>query len=741
MGRTWLSRSAFAILAMGFVAALLTATAQANDVLRLRMTSQNGGLTYHYRQFSNAGSGSYTVQSGDYVEYDVYAQSNRTGVGGVDVYSKRNGTTYAWRDQAGWADQNGITGHPGADLRSRAYNKWYHRKLAVPSAMVGTVIDHWTIALSGDGRQPWDVDAAMFDNVCITRAGTSVLWAYQDGTPSLNVTDLAVNTQSTQLFYGTARKPSVQTAAHFFFWYGFPDPLWVPNIPAEVGKYPYKPHGCSPTAIPPYDVAVWDGYGNGYPGLHAGYYSSRNQYWYEAELQDMKRAGVDIALVCSWGEVPVNTAFKTSYLQQYLVPALERSGSGVKVAMMDASYSQAAEWNYYNPNFYFNGQPDGLAYTAYSTAFGPTSFTGQDGRTHAYPEFDYLDVNNSNTWWYFYGGKIRPFFQAIPQKFWATHNGLPVEQGGRPIICLYLTSWFKNVNLAGDSLLNTIKTLFAQDFTDRYGYGITPYIITDCTWWNDGCRTAPDSIWAWQTETINGANGYYCSEVSPGWDNRLNDPLNGTVVDRLGGRLLTSRFNTIYTVNASGGPSVTPATRQVWDTNLMMVETWNELWEGTGVMRAGGYLDVSGQPTLAETSYIDQWRSLIAGTVGIRDLDATFLQTWKIPTTLTRGTTTGQVVQVRNDGFTQWDTSGAYQVNLAGWLEDANGNMIPNTTTFLGYISAAATTSQTTTASITTPANWPTGSYYLRLDVITSQTGQWFHNNGDTPARIPVTID
>ena len=95
-----------------------------------------------------------------------------------------------------------------------------------------------------------------------------------------------------------------------------------------------------------------------------------------------------------------------------------------------------------------------------------------------------------------------------------------------------------------------------------------------------------------------------------------------------------------------------PAGRNIFDSNLILVETWNELAEGSGIERslddpadAGGYLP--------ETHYIDTFRNLAASSVGFRDYDATFLRTWQIPEIIFRGEPVS--VPVRNDGFLPWD--------------------------------------------------------------------------------------
>src|SRR5688572_5611256 len=187
------------------MAILLAATAGfADDVLRFRVTSL-GGRMYDYYRFSNAVR---TFQSGDFIEYDVYLHSNDVGVGGIDIKV----TTGAYfRDAPGWADQNGITGHPAGDLRARAYGKWYHRKLAVPPSMVGRTISYWDVAIDGTYGS-YDVPAAMYNNICVTRNSAVVLWAYQNGGSSLSQLDFntPATVHSQHLIPTTAKRGPVQ---------------------------------------------------------------------------------------------------------------------------------------------------------------------------------------------------------------------------------------------------------------------------------------------------------------------------------------------------------------------------------------------------------------------------------------------------------------------------------------------------------------------------------------------------
>lgn len=108
--------------------------------------SGSGG--YLYNTFSKD---TYTFQAGDYLDYDVWIDGNYGGVGGIDIYSTGNGTNC--RDN-GWFDQNRISGLPNSStekdaMLSKAYKKWYNRKLTIPNAMIGQTGANWMFVLQG----------------------------------------------------------------------------------------------------------------------------------------------------------------------------------------------------------------------------------------------------------------------------------------------------------------------------------------------------------------------------------------------------------------------------------------------------------------------------------------------------------------------------------------------------------------------------------------------------------------
>lgn len=652
-------------------AGLMAGPAHADDVLRFRVTSL-GGRMYDYYRFSNAAR---TLQSGDSIEYDTYAHANAPGVGGIDI-ACTDGIYF--RDQASWADQNGISGHPATDLRAVAYGKWYHHKLPVPASRIGKTIAWWDVVVDGNYGS-YDVPAAMINNVSVTHGGSVVLWAYLDGNPSVNVRDFGTTgtIQSEQMFPTSTKRGPVQVSTHFFYWYD------APNNNANPAQMPFHPYGLANTG--PYV-----GYGSG--AGYSGYYSSQNSAWWERAFADCKRAGCDMVDLVCWGNHP-NPWFRIDAIQNYAVPALQRSGNNLKVALFDDTTSEVCEWNMDN----------GRGYT--------TS-----------PQ---MALSNSNNCSYFYDRKIKPFYQAIPKQYWATHNGASVDAGGRPIIITYTSAWFADVNTYRASAWQAIKNAFARDFKNASGQGIVPFVIHEISWINGGAGATADSAYAWGAAlngpTVNQVNGWYTGTIGPGYDDRLiRSP--GSYHDRANGNWMEAWYNGIY----NG--------RRLWDCNLLLEETWNELWEETAIDRGVDYPNANGGG-LPETWYMDRTfgQNCVTTSIGRRDLDATFLQTWNVPTTVTRGSTV-VTMMVRNDGLLPWDPNGTYPVRLGAYLD---GQMSGTETR--GYLPGFVLTAQHLTVSFTIPANWPTGSYNLRMDMV-ADGWTWFAWQGDNPTSTTITI-
>lgn len=121
-------------------------------------TGPNGYL------YANLPLSSYTIQAGDYLEYSIYLPNAGTQNFGIDIFF----TNGVLRD-AGQTDQNGINAHPGSDLSSYAFGKWYYRKIPITTSTGGS-----TIGTSITAIQPTNENDALgtytayFKNIAIT---------------------------------------------------------------------------------------------------------------------------------------------------------------------------------------------------------------------------------------------------------------------------------------------------------------------------------------------------------------------------------------------------------------------------------------------------------------------------------------------------------------------------------------------------------------------------------------------
>lgn len=415
-------------------------------------------------------------------------------------------------------------------------------------------------------------------------------------------------------------RPAMQTAAYFFYWHACPEQNCVPSI-----IYALPPGWAAPF---PEDPDSRDG----------TYYSSLNRYWYLQELRDMQRAGIDIVLPVSWGE-HVFPWFRTSVLRE-LVEANRQMETPLRIGLFDDTTSELAEYN----DFADNREFDHSAYT----------FKGLP-----------LDLSDPAAGFFFYDRKIKPFFQTIPLEMWATHDGRPVEEGGRPIIVVYMRQNIVHLEHAG-SLWAAVKSAFARDFQDRNGQPITPFLVMENTWFNgDSLGGVPpldavvDARYDWGAALVgpqwHTIAGYTVAAIGPGFDDSKNVNSSGRVRPR--------------DVDPDGRPGDPGAflggsfARIPADTDLLLVETWNELYEGTSVCRAA-YPAIGGR-FVAEDFYIDLLRRLLRGQ-GLWWAAQPLPPSW--PAQLESGRSYRLDFPVENTGARAWDAAAGTHLWVTGDL-------------------------------------------------------------------------
>ncbi len=302
-------------------------------------------------------------------------------------------------------------------------------------------------------------------------------------------------------------------------------------------------------------------------------YSSFNYDWFEGELRDMASVGIDTVFPVSWGDHP-HPWFRQDRLE-LLVQAngvLERP---LRIGMFLDSTAQQAMYN----DFVADGY-----------RFGP-----------GVPQ---LPLSDPRSGYFFYERHIKGFFERVPQGMWATHEG-------RPIIITYTALCCRDLQLGG-ALWSAVKAAFARDF------GVEPWLILEDTWFTpealapEGDRRsveeAADGRYSWGA-ALNGPatrtlRGYSVSSVGPGFDNRR---ITGIAEPRYQPRDLAP----------GGGAPADGAFLQASlaavpaDSDLVLIETWNEWPESTGIARAT-YSSRDGRP-LPEDFYMSIVREWWAG--------------------------------------------------------------------------------------------------------------------------------
>ncbi len=460
--------------------------------------------------------------------------------------------------------------------------------------------------------------------------------------------------------------PAAQVATFFFYWHDAP----ANNFDAEA--IIYDPYG----GVAPF------------PGSST-WYSAQDPDWYAREFRDMEYAGMQLALPVNWGD---NSPWFNNATIPIMVQGLERSGSGVRLGLFDDTTSEACDYN----------QARGLGYT---------------------PEPAPPLADSDGLWFWFYDRKWKPFFSAVPRELWATHNGLPVAQGGRPLVVAYTGAWFADIELA-DEMWGTIKASFLRDF------GVEPWLVLESNWFarNPDVAAVADGQYAWGA-AVGGWNshvqaGYRVNAVGAGYDDHLIRPATPTYRARENGALLSNSWNAMPR-----------------GADLILVETWNELWEGSGMARLVDYPDEVAGGTLDELFYMERLRGLTADEPGWGVYRASLVDL-QVPERVGPGSILG--FTVRNDGTLTWSGSNfrlGSRFVLSADRSDSTlvemrfGELEPTRTVAPGELA---------TFLYTVPADWLSnpgpGAWRLQVDMVEDGV-TWFAYQGDRPVEVPLIID
>jgi hypothetical protein len=256
--------------------------------------------------------------------------------------------------------------------------------------------------------------------------------------------------------------------------------------------------------------------------------SYRDPAWYERQLGDMLEAGIDAALPVYWGQPGQFTERRVSFA----APGTnEWSGEGLGPLVEGADRLLLRRGAAPRIGMFFD-----------TTILADADLTTERGR----------DV--------FYA-TIRDFYSRIPPRHRATI-------GGRPIVWLYDA---QRVSRFDQSTFDAVDARFPRDFG-----GQPPYIVRERQWAraknvgrDEPTRTGGLYAWGAAAHGFNPDPALTVAQVGPGFDStRLLSRQERLFTDRRGGAFYEEQLERAV---ASG--------RQI-----LAIETWNELGEGTGIL-------------------------------------------------------------------------------------------------------------------------------------------------------------
>ncbi len=165
-----------------------------------------------------------------------------------------------------------------------------------------------------------------------------------------------------------------------------------------------------------------------------------------------------------------------------------------------------------------------------------------------------LSVPDGKAWLY---ATIRDWFSAVPPALWAAIDG-------KPIVFLYSAGGAK-AGTDDPAVFDYVRTHFARDFG-----GVAPYLVAEHSW------VAPaDNGYDWGAAFAHKAYGV--AAIGPGYDDSSVPGRTSPKIDRRGGALYRERWEHLL--------SLPPATRP----KIAIIETWNELHEGTDICETREY--------------------------------------------------------------------------------------------------------------------------------------------------------
>lgn len=268
----------------------------------------------------------------------------------------------------------------------------------------------------------------------------------------------------------------------------------------------------------------------GFGAAPTGVYDPKNPGFWKRELRDAKAAGLDFVLANVYGpDMQQEGKVKT------LAAALAGEADPVKIGMLDDPWAWGER--YFGP--FWEQRPD----------------LNQPEKA-------------ANL---IYTSKWKPFFAQIPRKHWALVDG-------KPLIYFYAAGKLQPQNRAS-ATLSKLKALFKKDF------GVEPFVAVETGYFQDQkMGLVADAQFVWdpfkfgQTAdklsryTLKGKTLVHCI---PRWD-AIGRDKPGAIAG-FGDHVL------------KGPEQLQKALERSRDADLLVLATWNDLGEGTGLSRSYDY--------------------------------------------------------------------------------------------------------------------------------------------------------
>jgi hypothetical protein len=271
----------------------------------------------------------------------------------------------------------------------------------------------------------------------------------------------------------------------------------------------------------------------GYGSDATGFYTPTNEGFWVRELLDARYAGLQFVLPNVYGYDIDPSTGEVGRIEAAL-GAVDAQGGGMRMGLFNDTWA----W----------GKPAGGA------AMNPApSLADTEGAAQR-----------------IYAVQWKPFFQGISRAHWYTVNGAPV---------VYFYNAGTLTPASGTSaVVARMKQLFAADF------GVAPFVDVDHGY---GAVASADAQFTWDTFNADPSTHVDVTTTSTGGLTFANAMVKWDALDRDSPGAIADASTRMVK-----GPGILQGVLQsTASANLLVLETWNDLFEGTGLTRNYDYYD------------------------------------------------------------------------------------------------------------------------------------------------------